>query len=64
MLVSALENLDVELNEITDRIDTLAKNKKLKKNDSQNLIISSNYIGASIRVIRDVLEDIENDKKN
>ena len=64
MLVNALENLDVELNEITDRIDTLAKNKKLKKNDSQNLIVSSNYIGAAVRIIEDVLEGIQNDKKN
>ena len=39
MLVSALENLDVELNEITDRIDTLAKNKKLKKKNKAEVTL-------------------------
>lgn len=62
MLTDTLENVGVELNEITDRIETIAKNKNLKKADSQNLTVSSSYIGAAVRVIQDVLERIRNDR--
>jgi len=59
MLVEALENIDVELGEISDRIKSIARNKKFTKEDYQNLNISAGYISAAIRIIRDVKRGIK-----
>lgn len=59
MLDEALENIDIELIEISDRIQSIAKNKKFTKEDYQNLNISAGYISAAIRVITDVKRGVK-----
>jgi len=58
MLGETLENIIAELDEITDRIETLSKNKDVSKNNRQNLSVASSYIGAAIRVIDDVSKGV------
>lgn len=59
MLIEALDNVDIELDEISDRIKSIAKNKKFTKEDYQNLNIAAGYIGAASRVINDVKRGLE-----
>ena len=59
MLAEALDNIDTELDEISDRIKFIAKNKKFTREDYQNLNIAVGYIGAALRVINDVKRGID-----
>jgi len=59
MLGETLENINVELDEIIDRLDTLVKNTDINKNNRQNLSVASSYIGAAIRVIDDVSKKVK-----
>ena len=53
-----LNNINTELDEIMDRLDTLIRNKELSRDNRQNINIASNYISAATRVINDVYKEI------
>ena len=42
-----LNNINTELDEIMDRLDTLIRNKELSRDNRQNINIASNYISAA-----------------
>lgn len=53
-----LNNINIELDEIMDRLDTLIRSKELSRDNRQNINIASNYISAATRVIDDVSKEI------
>lgn len=55
---NVLININIELDEIMDRLETITRNKELDRNDRQNVNIASNYISAATKVIDDVIKEI------
>ena len=55
---NVLIDINIELDEIMDRLETITRNKELDRNDRQNVNIASNYISAATKVIGDVIKEI------